>query len=121
MAYVRDAAVADAPGIAAVWWAGLFAAYPGIIAVDIIEGCLADGDLENADPGDFGGLDASDAGLQTALTVLAVLAGDLSDVAEADGDAERTRRSSSSVEMTTIFPPREWRSPSRRRTRSRTT
>jgi hypothetical protein len=78
-----------------------------------LRAALADGDLEKADPGDFGGLDASDAGLQTALTVLAVLVGDISDVAEADGDAERTRRSSSSVKMTTIFPPREWRSPSR--------
>ena len=39
MAYVRDATAADAPGIAAVWRAGLFAAYPGIIAADIIERC----------------------------------------------------------------------------------
>ena len=39
MAYVKDATVADAPGIAAVWRAGLFAAYPGIIAADIIERC----------------------------------------------------------------------------------
>ena len=49
MAYVRDATAADAPGIAAVWQAGLFAAYPGIIAADIIEPALADADLENAD------------------------------------------------------------------------
>ncbi len=31
MAYVRDATVAYAPGIAVVWRAGWFAAYPGII------------------------------------------------------------------------------------------
>jgi hypothetical protein len=93
---------------------------------------LVGADLENADPGDFGGLDASDVGLQAALTVLA---DDISDVAEATGAADglevpaapgtpgilrrasrplrpaaRTRRSSSSVTMTTIFPPRELRS-----------
>jgi RNA polymerase primary sigma factor len=45
-----------------------------------------DADLENADPGDFDGLDAGDVGLQAALTVLAVLADDISDVAEAAGD-----------------------------------
>jgi hypothetical protein len=50
-----------------------------------LSAALAGTDLENADPG---GLDASDAGLQTALTVLAVLAGDISDVAEAAGDAD---------------------------------
>jgi len=60
----------------AVWRAGWFAAYPGIIAADINQRSPSDADLENADPGDFGGPDASDAGLQTALTVLAVLAGD---------------------------------------------
>src|SRR5580704_4837985 len=54
MAYVREATVADAPEIAAVWGAGLSAAYSGIIAADIIERC----------PCDFGGLDASDAGLR---------------------------------------------------------
>jgi hypothetical protein len=54
MAYVREATVADAPEIAAVWGAGLFAAYSGIIAADIIERC----------PCDFGGLDASDSGLR---------------------------------------------------------
>jgi RNA polymerase primary sigma factor len=43
-------------------------------------------DLENADPGDFGDLDADDTGLQAALTVLAVLADDISDVAEVAGD-----------------------------------
>jgi hypothetical protein len=37
MAYVRDATVTDAPGIAAMWRAGLFAAHPGVIAADIIE------------------------------------------------------------------------------------
>jgi len=37
MAYVRDATVADAPGIAAVWRTALFAACPGIIAANIIE------------------------------------------------------------------------------------
>jgi RNA polymerase primary sigma factor len=40
----------------------------------------------HADPGDFGGLDANDSGLQAALTVLAVLADDISDVAEVTGD-----------------------------------
>src|ERR1700733_821856 len=35
-----------------------------------------------ADPGDFGDLDADDAGLQATLTVLAVLADDISDTAE---------------------------------------
>jgi RNA polymerase primary sigma factor len=45
-----------------------------------------DGDLENADPGDFGGLDAGDADLQAALTVLAVLADDIGDVAEVTDD-----------------------------------
>jgi RNA polymerase primary sigma factor len=43
-------------------------------------------DLENADPGDFGGLDADDAGLQATLTVLAVLADDISDVAGVPDD-----------------------------------
>src|ERR1700722_2852456 len=45
-----------------------------------------DAGLENADPGDFGALDADDAGLQAALTVLAVLADDLGDVAELADD-----------------------------------
>jgi RNA polymerase primary sigma factor len=40
----------------------------------------------NADPGDFGDLDADDAGLQAALTVLAVLADDISDTAEVADD-----------------------------------
>ncbi len=40
----------------------------------------------NVDPGDFGGLDADDAGLQAALTVLAVLADDISDAAEVADD-----------------------------------
>ena len=38
-------------------------------------------DLEDADPGDFGDLDPDDADLQAALTVLAVLADDISDAA----------------------------------------
>src|SRR5204863_9254279 len=55
----------------------------GLIAVDLDEADLdIDADLENADPGDFGYLDADDAGLQAALTVLVVLAHDLGDVAE---------------------------------------
>ena len=41
-----------------------------------------DADLENADLEDFGDLDADDAELQATLTVLAVLADDISDVAE---------------------------------------
>jgi RNA polymerase primary sigma factor len=57
-----------------------------LIAVEPGEADLDTGaDLENADPGDFGGLDAGDAGLQAALTVLAVLADDISDVAEVAG------------------------------------
>ena len=57
--------------------------------------------MTNADPGDFGDLDADDAGLQATLTVLAVLAddiaddiGDVADVADAEmaddlvGDAD---------------------------------
>jgi RNA polymerase primary sigma factor len=59
----------------------------GLIAVELDEAGLdADADLENADPGDFVGLDADDAGLQAALTVLAVLSDDISDVAEMPGD-----------------------------------
>ena len=59
----------------------------GSIAVELDEADLdADADLENADPGDFGGLDADDAGLQVALTVLAVLGDDISDAAETPGD-----------------------------------
>src|SRR6516164_3474809 len=58
----------------------------GLIAVELDEADLdTDADLENADPGDFGDLGADDAGLQAALTVLAVLAGDISDV-EVAGD-----------------------------------
>ena len=54
-----------------------------LIAVDLDEADLdTDADLENADLDDFGDLDADDAGLQAALTVLAVLADDISDVAE---------------------------------------
>ncbi len=40
-----------------------------------------DADPKNADPGDFGGLDADDASLRAALTVLAVLSDDISDAA----------------------------------------
>jgi RNA polymerase primary sigma factor len=59
----------------------------GLIAVELDGADLdTDADLKDADPGDFGGLDADDAGLQAALTVLAVLGDDISDVAEmADG------------------------------------
>jgi RNA polymerase primary sigma factor len=48
----------------------------GLIAVEPGEADLA----TDVDPGDFGRLDADDAGLQAALTVLAVLADDLGDV-----------------------------------------
>ena len=59
----------------------------GLIAVELGEADLdSDADLKNADPGDFGDLDADDAGLQAALTVLAVLADDISDVAEVADD-----------------------------------
>ena len=55
----------------------------GLIAVDLDEADLdTDADLENVDPGDFGDLDADDVDLQAALTVLAVLADDISGVAE---------------------------------------
>ena len=58
-----------------------------LIAVEPGEADLdTDADLENADPGDFGGLDADDAGLQATLTVLAVLTDDISDVAEMADD-----------------------------------
>jgi RNA polymerase primary sigma factor len=59
----------------------------GLVGVDPDEADLdTDADLENPDPGDFGALDADDAGLQSALTVLAVLTDDLGDVAEAADD-----------------------------------
>jgi RNA polymerase primary sigma factor len=59
----------------------------GLMAVDLDEADFdTDADLENADPGDFGDLDADDAGLQATLTVLAVLADDLGDVAEVADD-----------------------------------
>ena len=59
----------------------------GLIAVELDEADLdTDADLENTDPGDFGDLDPDDAGLQAALTVLAVLADDISDVAEVADD-----------------------------------
>ena len=54
----------------------------GLIAVEPSE---ADLDT-NADPGDFGSLDADDTDLQAALTVLAVLADDIGDVAEVADD-----------------------------------
>jgi RNA polymerase primary sigma factor len=54
----------------------------GLVGVEPDEADLdTDADLENADPGDFGALDADDVGLQAALTVLAVLTDDLGDVA----------------------------------------
>jgi len=59
----------------------------GLIEVEPDEADLdTDADLDNADPGDFGALDADDAGLQAALTVLAVLTDDLGDVAEMADD-----------------------------------
>jgi RNA polymerase primary sigma factor len=58
-----------------------------LIAVGLDEAGLdTDADLKTLDPGDFGGLDADDAGLQVALTVLAVLSDDISDVAEMGDD-----------------------------------
>ena len=57
----------------------------GLIAVEPSE---ADLDT-NADPGDFGSLDADDTDLQAALTVLAVLADDIGDVAEVADDLVR--------------------------------
>ena len=45
-----------------------------------------DADPEIADPGDFDGLDAGDVGLQASLTVIALLAEDISEVPEAVGD-----------------------------------
>ena len=54
----------------------------GLIAVDLDEADLdAGADLEDVDLDDFGDLDGDDAGLQAALTVLAVLADDISDIA----------------------------------------
>ena len=55
----------------------------GLIAVNLDEADLdTDADLENVDLDDFGDLDADDVDLQAALTVLAVLADDISGVAE---------------------------------------
>src|ERR1700731_1731446 len=55
----------------------------GLIAMDLDEADLdTDADLENVDLDDFGDLDADDADLQATLTVLAVLADDISGVAE---------------------------------------
>jgi len=119
------------------------------VNVDVTAVEPGEADLDaSADPGDFGGLDEGDAGLQAALTVLAVLADDISDAAEVtDGlevpgalecraaqktpgtlrrvcrrprRAARTRRSSSSVTTMMTCPPHGWRSAARRRTRSRT-
>ena len=59
----------------------------GLIAVELDEADLdTDADLQNTDPGDFGDLDPDDADLQATLTVLAVLADDISDVAEVADD-----------------------------------
>jgi RNA polymerase primary sigma factor len=44
----------------------------------------SDEDLKNADPADFGGLDADDADLQATLTVLAVLSDDIVDIDDID-------------------------------------
>ena len=53
------------------------------VNVDVTAVEPGEADLDaSADPGDFGGLDEGDAGLQAALTVLAVLADDISDAAE---------------------------------------
>ena len=61
----------------------------GLIAVDPGEADLdAGADLEDVDLDDFGDLDADDAGLQAALTVLAVLADDISDAAELAVDVD---------------------------------
>jgi len=60
---------------------GLAAVEPGEADLD-----TTDADMENADPDDFDGLDAGDVGLQAALTVLAVLADDISDVADPGAD-----------------------------------
>src|SRR5215469_4056433 len=55
----------------------------GVIAAERDEADLdASADVDNADPEDFGGLDPDDADLQASLTVMAVLADDLSDIAE---------------------------------------
>ena len=55
----------------------------GLTAVDLDEADLdTDADLEDADLDDLGDLDTDDADLQATLTVLAVLADDISDVAE---------------------------------------
>ncbi len=61
----------------------------GLTAVDLDEADLdTDTDLENADLDDLGDLDTDDADLQAALTVLAVLADDISDVDELAVDVE---------------------------------
>jgi RNA polymerase primary sigma factor len=64
----NDGALSDADG-------GLSAAEPGEAELDT-----------DADPGDFGSLDANDADLQATLTVLAVLADDISDAADGADD-----------------------------------
>jgi RNA polymerase primary sigma factor len=58
-----------------------------LIPVELDEPDLdTDADLKDADPDDFVGLDADDAGLQAALTVLAVLSDDISAATETAGD-----------------------------------
>ena len=72
-------------GVRAEVDAGLIAAEPGEAELDA-----------NADPGDFGDLDADDAGLQATLTVLAVLADDIADdigdIADVADDGRRSGR-----------------------------
>jgi RNA polymerase primary sigma factor len=59
----------------------------GLVAVELGAADLdTDAGLKDADPDDFVGLDADDAGLQAALTVLAVLGDDIGDVTETTGD-----------------------------------
>jgi RNA polymerase primary sigma factor len=65
---------------------GLIAAEPGEAGLDTTVEPGEAGLDTSADPGDFGGLDPGDAGLQAALTVLAVLADDISDAPEVSAD-----------------------------------
>ena len=59
----------------------------GLIAAELDETDLdPDADLDNADPDDFGGLDPDDADLQASLTVMAVLADDITGGAELGDD-----------------------------------
>jgi RNA polymerase primary sigma factor len=74
-------------GSLAVADGGLVGVEPDDADLDTDADLGTDADLENADPVDFGALNADDAGLQAALTVLAVLADDLGgDVAELADD-----------------------------------